>query len=61
MAACAMADQNQPIHPGLDGFFGVPDRGHVMKHQAAISVHLLDHSVGRMQAGNDQRHLELSA
>jgi hypothetical protein len=61
MTACPMADQNQPIYPGIDGFSSVPQRGHVVKYQAAISVHLFDYPIGRMQAGDDQWHLELSA
>ena len=59
MAARAVADQYQPINSRIDRFLGVPQRGHIVKHQPAIGMHLFHHLIRRVQTSDDQRHLEL--
>ncbi|KAG0774379.1 hypothetical protein G6F22_014109 [Rhizopus arrhizus] len=51
MAACACADQDQPVHAGFQRLFGVADGGDVVEHLAAPVVHAFDQVAGGAQAG----------
>jgi hypothetical protein len=61
MATGAGGHGDQPIDTSLRGFFGMPAGGHVVKHQAAIAVHRIDHFLYRAQAGDDYGYAFLHA
>ncbi|ERO63289.1 hypothetical protein P308_29695 [Pseudomonas piscis] len=61
MATGSRSDGDQPIDPGLGGFFRMAASGHVMEYQAAVAVYGIHHFLDRPQAGDDDRYLVLDA
>ena len=61
VAAGAGRHQDQAINAGLDGLFRVTAGGHVMEHQTAPAMDLVDQFRNRAKRGDDQRHLVLFA
>ena len=56
MTTGTRAHQDQAVDAGADGLPGVPQRGDVVQHDAAIGMYLLHHLVWRMQRGDHDRH-----
>ena len=58
MPARACRHENQAIDAGFERLFGMPDRDHVVQHNAAIAMDGVEHGLGRRpQRRNDDRHL----